>query len=186
MRKQQESTSALRPRDPFYGDFMLSRPSLFRQLLGDVWGDLPQLSSPELPVPAIDIHENDKAYVVTAELAGCKPEDVTVEEARNGDTVIPGRALIAPGNRHILLKRSGARYYVEVKDGPLVCRHRPSVDVLFRSASRYAGKNAIGVIMTGMGDDGARGMLEMKQQGAFTIAQDEESCIVFGMSYNFV
>ncbi len=106
---------------------------------------------------------------------------VTVEEARNGDTVIPGRALIAPGNRHILLKRSGARYYVEVKDGPLVCRHRPSVDVLFRSASRYAGKNAIGVIMTGMGDDGARGMLEMKQQGAFTIAQDEESCIVFGM-----
>ncbi len=79
MRKQQESTSALRPRDPFYGDFMLSRPSLFRQLLGDVWGDLPQHSSPELPVPAIDIHENDKAYVVTAELAGCKPEDVTVE-----------------------------------------------------------------------------------------------------------
>jgi len=106
---------------------------------------------------------------------------VTVEEARNGDTVIPGRALIAPGNRHILLKRSGARYYVEVKDGPLVCRHRPSVDVLFRSASRYAGKNAIGVIMTGMGDDGARGMLEMKHQGAFNIAQDEESCIVFGM-----
>jgi len=106
---------------------------------------------------------------------------VTVEEARNGDTVIPGRALIAPGNRHVLLKRSGARYYVEVKDGPLVCRHRPSVDVLFRSASRYAGKNAIGVIMTGMGDDGSRGMLEMKQQGAFTIAQDEESCVVFGM-----
>jgi len=106
---------------------------------------------------------------------------VTVEEARNGDSVIPGRALIAPGNKHVLLKRSGARYYVEVKDGPLVCRHRPSVDVLFRSASRYAGKNAIGVIMTGMGDDGARGMLEMKQQGAFNIAQDEQSCIVFGM-----
>ena len=106
---------------------------------------------------------------------------VTVEEARNGDSVIPGRALIAPGNHHVLLKRSGARYYVEVKDGPLVCRHRPSVDVLFRSASRYAGKNAIGVIMTGMGDDGARGMLEMKQQGAFNIAQDEATCIVFGM-----
>jgi HSP20 family protein len=79
MRKQQEATSALRPRDPFYGDFMLSRPSLFRQLLGDAWGDLPQLSSPDLPVPAIDITENDKAYVVTAELAGCKPEDVSVE-----------------------------------------------------------------------------------------------------------
>ena len=94
---------------------------------------------------------------------------------------VRGRALIAPGNKHTLLKRSGARYYVEVKDGPLVCRHRPSVDVLFRSASRYAGKNAIGVIMTGMGDDGAKGMLEMKEAGAYTIAQDEESCVVFGM-----
>jgi two-component system chemotaxis response regulator CheB len=106
---------------------------------------------------------------------------VSVKEADNDDTVIRGRVLIAPGNRHTLLKRSGARYYVEVKDGPLVSRHRPSVDVLFRSAARYAGKNAIGVIMTGMGDDGAKGMLEMKEQGAFTIAQDENSCIVFGM-----
>jgi two-component system chemotaxis response regulator CheB len=106
---------------------------------------------------------------------------VSVKEAENDDTVIRGRALIAPGNRHALLKRSGARYYVEVKDGPLVCRHRPSVDVLFRSAARYAGKNAIGVIMTGMGDDGARGMREMKEQGAYTIAQDENSCVVFGM-----
>jgi two-component system, chemotaxis family, protein-glutamate methylesterase/glutaminase len=106
---------------------------------------------------------------------------VSVKEAETDDTVIRGRALIAPGNRHTLLKRSGARYYVEVKEGPLVCRHRPSVDVLFRSAARYAGKNAIGVIMTGMGDDGARGMLEMKEQGAYTIAQDEQSCIVFGM-----
>jgi two-component system chemotaxis response regulator CheB len=106
---------------------------------------------------------------------------VSVKEAENDDTVIRGRALIAPGNKHTLLKRSGARYYVEVKDGPLVCRHRPSVDVLFRSASRYAGKNAIGVIMTGMGDDGARGLLEMKEAGAHTIAQDEASCVVFGM-----
>ncbi len=106
---------------------------------------------------------------------------VSVKEAENNDTVIRGRALIAPGNRHLLLKRSGARYYVEVKDGPLVCRQRPSVDVLFRSAARYAGKNAVGVIMTGMGDDGARGMLEMKEAGAITIAQDEESCVVFGM-----
>jgi two-component system, chemotaxis family, protein-glutamate methylesterase/glutaminase len=106
---------------------------------------------------------------------------VSVKEAENDDTVIRGRALIAPGNKHTLLKRSGARYHVEVKDGPLVCRHRPSVDVLFRSASRYAGKNALGVIMTGMGDDGARGMLEMKEAGAFTIAQDEASCVVFGM-----
>jgi two-component system chemotaxis response regulator CheB len=106
---------------------------------------------------------------------------ITVKEAESGDTVLRGRALIAPGNHHLLLQRSGARYYVEVKDGPLVCRHRPSVDVLFRSAARYAGPNAVGVILTGMGDDGARGMLEMKQAGAFTIAQDEASCIVFGM-----
>jgi two-component system chemotaxis response regulator CheB len=106
---------------------------------------------------------------------------ISVKEAETNDTVIRGRALIAPGNHHLLLKRSGARYYVEVKDGPLVSRHRPSVDVLFRSAARYAGPNAIGVIMTGMGDDGARGMLEMKEAGAMTIAQDEDSCVVFGM-----
>ncbi len=106
---------------------------------------------------------------------------ISVKEAEDNDTVIPGEALIAPGNHHLLLKRSGARYYVEIKDGPLVSRHRPSVDVLFRSAARYAGRNAIGVIMTGMGDDGARGMLEMKQAGAHTIAEDEESCVVFGM-----
>ncbi len=106
---------------------------------------------------------------------------ITVKEAANDDTVIRGRALIAPGNHHLLLKRSGARYYVEIKDGPLVCRHRPSVDVLFRSTARYAGSNAVGVILTGMGDDGARGMLEMKEAGASTIAQDEASCIVFGM-----
>ena len=106
---------------------------------------------------------------------------VTVKEAANGDSVLPGRALIAPGNKHLLLKRSGARYYVEVKDGPLVSRHRPSVDVLFRSAARYAGKNAIAVIMTGMGDDGAKGMLELHEAGAVTLAQDEDSCVVFGM-----
>ena len=106
---------------------------------------------------------------------------ISVKEAENNDTVIPGRALIAPGNRHMLLKRSGARYFVELKDGPLVSRHRPSVDVLFRSAARYSGKNAVGVIMTGMGDDGAKGMLEMKEAGAVTIAQDEATCIVFGM-----
>lgn len=107
---------------------------------------------------------------------------VTVKEAENNDTVLRGRALIAPGNKHTLLKQSGARYFVEVKDGPLVSRHRPSVDVLFRSVARYAGKNAVGVIMTGMGDDGARGMREMKEAGAtLNIAQDEESSVVFGM-----
>ncbi|MCG8478614.1 MAG: chemotaxis response regulator protein-glutamate methylesterase [Spirochaetales bacterium] len=106
---------------------------------------------------------------------------ITVKEAENNDSVLTGRALIAPGNCHMLLKRSGARYYVEVRDGPLVSRHRPSVDVLFRSAARYAGPNAIGVIMTGMGDDGARGMAEMHDAGAHTIAQDEASCVVYGM-----
>ena len=111
---------------------------------------------------------------------------VSIKEAAEDDTVIPGRALIAPGNRHLLLKRSGARYFVEVKDGPLVSRHRPSVDVLFRSTARYAGKNAVGVIMTGMGDDGANGMKEMKEGGAITIAQDEASCVVFGMPHEAI
>ncbi len=111
---------------------------------------------------------------------------ISVKEAEDGDSVIRGRALIAHGNKHMLLKRSGARYYVEVKDGPLVSRHRPSVDVLFRSAARYAGKNAVGVIMTGMGDDGAKGMKEMKEAGAYTIAQDEKSCVVFGMPHEAI
>ena len=106
---------------------------------------------------------------------------VAVTEATDGETVLRGQALIAPGNRHLLLNRSGARYFVELRDGPLVSRHRPSVDVLFRSAARYAGANAVGVIMTGMGDDGARGMLEMKQAGAYNVAQDEASCVVYGM-----
>jgi len=106
---------------------------------------------------------------------------VDVKEAEDGDQVIAGRVLIAPGNRHMLLQRSGARYHVAIKDGPLVSRHRPSVDVLFRSAAQYAGANALGVIMTGMGDDGARGLLEMKKAGAATLAQNEETCVVFGM-----
>jgi two-component system chemotaxis response regulator CheB len=106
---------------------------------------------------------------------------IAVKEARDNDSVIRGQALIAPGNKHLLLKRSGARYFVELRDGPLVSRHRPSVDVLFRSAARYGGRNVVGVVMTGMGDDGAKGMLEMKQAGAFNIAQDEASCVVFGM-----
>ena len=106
---------------------------------------------------------------------------IEVREAKNGDVVKPGTAYIARGDSHLLIKNSGENYYVEVKKGPLVNRHRPSVDVLFRSAARYVGENAIGIIMTGMGDDGARGLLEMKQAGAKTIAQDEKSCVVFGM-----
>ena len=106
---------------------------------------------------------------------------IEVREAQNNDRVIQGRALIAPGGRHMLLKRSGAQYYVEVVDGPLVNRHRPSVDVLFRSVAKFAGANALGVIMTGMGDDGAAGLLEMRTAGAYTVGQDEESCVVYGM-----
>jgi two-component system chemotaxis response regulator CheB len=106
---------------------------------------------------------------------------ISVKEAEHGDSVLRGRCLIAPGNRHMELRRSGARYYVHLDDGPPVNRHRPSVNVLFRSVARFAGKNAIGIIMTGMGADGAEGMLEMKSAGAHTIAQDEESSVVFGM-----
>lgn len=106
---------------------------------------------------------------------------IGVKEAEEGDAVLPGRALIAPGNRHTLLTRSGARYGVSVREGPLVSRHRPSVDVLFRSAAQQAGANALGIIMTGMGDDGARGLLEMRRAGAATLAQDEASCVVYGM-----
>lgn len=106
---------------------------------------------------------------------------IAVKEAENNDRVLPGRALIAPGGRHMVLKRSGAQYFVEVVDGPLVNRHRPSVDVLFRSVAKCAGSNALGVIMTGMGDDGAAGLMEMRAAGARTVAQDEASCVVFGM-----
>jgi two-component system chemotaxis response regulator CheB len=106
---------------------------------------------------------------------------IEVREAVNGDRVIPGRALIAPGGRHMLLKRSGAQYHVEIVDGPLVTRHRPSVDVLFRSVAKCAGKNALGIIMTGMGDDGAKGLKEMHDMQARTVGQDEDSCVVYGM-----
>lgn len=106
---------------------------------------------------------------------------LSVKEAENGDKLYKGRVLIAPGNKHMLIKRVGKEYFVEVKEGPLVNRHRPSVDVLFRSAARYAGSNAIGIILTGMGNDGAKGMKEMHDAGAHTIAQDEQSCVVYGM-----
>lgn len=104
-----------------------------------------------------------------------------VKEAENGDSVIPGRAIIAQGDYHMVLRRSGAKYYVEVKSGPLVSRHRPSVNVMFKSVAQNAGKNALGVILTGMGDDGAAGMKLMHDEGAATIAEAEETCVVFGM-----
>ncbi|AKA37610.1 chemotaxis response regulator protein-glutamate methylesterase [Yersinia ruckeri] len=106
---------------------------------------------------------------------------ITVKEAEDGERVLPGHAYIAPGDRHLELARSGANYQVRIHDGPAVNRHRPSVDVLFRSVAQYAGRNAVGVILTGMGNDGAAGLLEMHRAGAYTIAQNEASCVVFGM-----
>lgn len=106
---------------------------------------------------------------------------IRVKEAADGDSIIPGTCLLAPGNFHMVLRRSGARYFVNVKTGPLVCHQRPAADVLFNSVAAYAGKNAVGVILTGMGRDGAAGMLKMKEAGAMNIAQDEKSCVVFGM-----
>lgn len=107
--------------------------------------------------------------------------EIEVKEAASGDRVISGRALIAPGGKHMLLKRSGAQYHVDIVDGPPVSRHKPSVNVLFRSVAQSAGKNALGIIMTGMGEDGAQGLKEMRDVGALTLGQDEESCVVYGM-----
>jgi two-component system chemotaxis response regulator CheB len=106
---------------------------------------------------------------------------VRVKEAEDGDHVVPGHVLIAPGGLHMLLQRSGASYFVTLRDGPPVCRQKPSVEVLFNSVAKYAGPNAVGAILTGMGDDGATGLLNMRQAGAHTVAQDEPSCVVFGM-----
>ncbi len=138
----------------------------------------------KMPVnsPGIVVVQHMPANFTTAfaeRLNGLCP--MSVKEAKNNDSVTQGTVLIAPGNYHMLLRRSGARYYVEVKDGPMVHHQRPAVDVLFRSAAQVAGANAIGVILTGMGADGAAGMLEMKKAGARTVAQDENSCVVFGM-----
>lgn len=146
------------------------------EALRDVLTKLP----PACPGIVVVQHMPEKFTASFAERLNCECE-VQVKEAEDGDPVLQGRVLIAPGNRHTLLKRSGARYFVEVRDGELVNRHRPSVDVLFRSTARFAGKNAIGVILTGMGDDGAKGMLEMHEAGAYTIGQDEASCVVYGM-----
>jgi two-component system chemotaxis response regulator CheB len=146
------------------------------QALQEVLVELPAVS------PGIVIVQHMPSHFTAAFAARldsmCRIE---VREARHNDRVVPGCALIAPGGRHMLLMRSGAQYHVEIKDGPPVSRHRPSVDVLFRSAAKCAGPNALGIIMTGMGDDGARGLKEMRDAGAHTIAQDEASCVVFGM-----
>ena len=146
------------------------------QALQEVLVDLPG------SIPGIVIVQHMPSHFTAAFAARldgmCKIE---VREAKHNDRVVPGCALIAPGGRHMLLMRSGAQYHVEIKDGPPVSRHRPSVDVLFRSAAKCAGPNALGIIMTGMGDDGARGLKEMRDAGARTVAQDETTCVVFGM-----
>jgi len=140
---------------------------------------LPQLTEC-CPALAIVQHMPEKFTATFAQRLNtlCKIE---VKEAAHNDRLVRGRALIAPGGKHLLVKRAPSHYYVEVVDGPLVSRHRPSVDVLFRSVAKCAGRNALGVIMTGMGDDGAKGLKEMRDSGANTLAQDEASCIVFGM-----
>ena len=132
--------------------------------------------------PGIVIAQHMPANFTTAFAARLNDVcQVSVKEAEDNDSVTPGTALVAPGNYHMILRRSAARYYVEVKTGPMVHHQRPAVDVLFKSTAKYAGANAIGVILTGMGADGAEGLLEMKKMGAGTIAQDEKSCMVFGM-----
>jgi len=140
------------------------------------------LSSMPVDAPGIVIAQHMPA-MFTKQFAARMNQlsEMEVREAVDGDSVIPGVALIAPGDYHMLLKRSGARYFVNVKSGPMVHRQRPAVEVLFRSVARSAGSNAVGVLLTGMGEDGAQGLLEMRQAGAFTIAQDEASCVVFGM-----
>lgn len=146
------------------------------QALEQVLTRLPRVS----PGLAIVQHMPEKFTAAFADRLNSLCE-IEVREAKHGERLLPGHALIAPGGKHMMLKRSGAYYYMEVIDGPLVNRHRPSVDVLFRSAAKCAGANALGIIMTGMGDDGARGLKEMRDAGASTVAQDEASCVVFGM-----
>jgi len=136
--------------------------------------------TPDSPAIAIVQHMPELFTRAFAERLN-KECSIEVKEACDGDRMLNGRALIAPGNYHMMVQRSGAHYVANVVGGPLVSRHRPSVDVLFRSVAKAAGPNAVGVIMTGMGDDGAQGLLEMRQNGAYTIAQDEATCVVFGM-----
>ncbi len=138
-------------------------------------------SFPEDAPPALVVQHMPEAFTTAFAARLDALCAVEVREAADGDLVVAGRVLLAPGNRHMMLRRSSGRYAVEVADGPLVSRHRPSVDVLFRSVAQAAGSRAVGAILTGMGDDGAQGLLEMRQAGARTIAQDEATCIVFGM-----
>jgi len=135
---------------------------------------------PKMPGIAI-VQHMPEGFTKSFAMSLDRISNLEVKEAENGDKLYQGRVLIAPGNKHMLLKNVGKEYFVEVKEGPLVNRHRPSVDVLFRSAARYAGHNAIGVLLTGMGNDGAAGLKELQEAGAYAIAQDESTSVVFGM-----
>lgn len=142
--------------------------------------ELLEVLPPTMPPIVITQHMPEKFTQSFAERLNGRCR-IVVKEAEDGDSVLPGHALIARGNYHMTLTRSGARYRVRLNQGPPVNRHRPSVDVLFQSVAQYAGGNSVGVILTGMGGDGARGLLAMKQAGAYTVAQDERTCVVFGM-----
>ncbi|GGX47112.1 protein-glutamate methylesterase/protein-glutamine glutaminase [Undibacterium squillarum] len=135
---------------------------------------------PDAPGVVIVQHMPEKFTAAFADRLN-KICQIEVREAVHGDRVLDGLALVAPGGKHMQLRRNGAQYQVDIFDGPPVNRHKPSVDVLFRSVAKHAGANALGVIMTGMGDDGALGLLEMHQAGAETLAQDEKTCVVYGM-----
>ncbi len=140
------------------------------------------LSSLPVNVPGTLVVQHMPAHFTSSFAERLNKEcQVNVKEARDGDSVLPGHVLIAPGGYHMLLRRSGANYYVNIKDGPRVCHQIPSVEVMFNSVAKYAGANAIGAILTGMGNDGAKGLLNMRKNGAHTLAQDQDSCVVYGM-----
>jgi two-component system chemotaxis response regulator CheB len=142
--------------------------------------DVLEVLPPNMPPILITQHMPERFTKTWAERLNSLSR-LSVKEAEDGDSVLPGHVLVAPGNYHMTLVRSGARYSVKISQGEPVNRHRPSVDAMFDSVAQYAGANTVGVILTGMGGDGAKGMLKMKQAGAYTIAQDESSCVVFGM-----
>jgi len=188
-RPSTQASSRVRPPNPPQSAPTTRRPRLLRdplvvigastggtEALRRILGEMPE----DMPGIVIVQHMPDPFVSMFAQALD-RSCAIEVRKAEAGDRVIRGRALIAPGNSHLVISRAGSGYRTELTDGPLVSRHRPSVDVLFRSVAQAVGPNAVGVIMTGMGSDGADGLLEMKQAGALTIAQDEASCVVFGM-----
>ncbi len=186
VKKNRQSTTVVRPRPSVAPSLSLARTTNQIIAIGSSTGGTEALKAvlPLLPPtsPGVLVVQHMPPHFTTQFAARLDQLcQIKVKEAEDGDSVLPGTCLLAPGNYHMVMRRSGARYYVNVKDGPLVCHQRPSADVLFNSVAAYGGQNAIGVILTGMGRDGAVGMLKMKEAGARNIAQDERSCVVFGM-----